>query len=91
MIPVTIVKRKKKVEEYHNGNKGSGNVPNHDDEKNKNQKDSSTHENIDALQVVTIQCDHESIKQMYSKKQMENTTKLTMFEDPSFFTKETKG
>ena len=46
MIPVTIVK---KNVEYHHGNKGSGSVPNHDDEKNNNPKDSSTHEDIDAL------------------------------------------
>ena len=36
----------KKVEEYHHGNKGSGNVPNHDDEKTKNPKYSPTHEDI---------------------------------------------
>ena len=89
MISVTIGEKKgRRVSSW---NKGSGNVPNHDDEKNKNQKDSSTHENIDALQVVTIQCDHESLKLKYSKKQMEKITKLTMFEDPSFFAKEAKG
>ena len=50
-----------------------------------------THEDIDALQVVTIKCDHESLKLKYSKKQMEKITKLTVFEDPSFFTKDAKG
>ena len=66
---------KKNVEDYHHGNKWSVNVPNHDDEKNKNQKDSSNHEYIDALQFVAIQCDHESLKLKYFKKQMENITK----------------
>ena len=51
-------------------------------------EDSLTHEDIDALQVVAIQCDHESLKPKYSKKQMEKITKSTMFEYPSFFTKE---
>ena len=81
----------KKIEEYHHGNKGSGNAPDHNDRKNKNQKDSLTREYIDALQVVTIQCDHESLKLKYSKKQMEKIAKLTIFKDPSFFTKEYKG
>ena len=58
--------------------------------KNKHPKYSLTHEYIDALQVVAIQCDHESLKLKYSKKQMEKITKLTMFKDPSFFTKEAK-
>ena len=41
MIPVTIVKKKKKVEEYHHGNKGSGNFPNLDDENEENPEDPS--------------------------------------------------
>ena len=39
MIPVTIVK--KKVEDYHHGNKRSGSVPNHGDEKEGNLEDPS--------------------------------------------------
>ena len=57
----------------------------------KNPKDSQNHEDIYTLQVVAIQCDHESLKLIYSNQQVEKITKLTMFEDPSFFTKESKG
>ena len=72
-------KKTKKVAEYYHRNKGSGNVPDYDDEKNKNLKYSLTHEDIDSLQVVTIQCDYESLKLKYSKIKMEKITKLTMF------------
>ena len=57
----------------------------------KNPKDSQTHEVINYLQVVAIQCDHESLKLIYSNQQVEKITKLTMFEDPSLVTKESKG